>query len=478
MAGGLVQVMAFDKRVVGGVLVKLVQRGRVVNAPDEVGQRLAVFHQAHAVVNQLCGDLPDDMHADDDARVLLHHQLEYPLLHAHDLAARHILIECPSDDVRDFLLDSLVLGHAKDADFRDGVDAVREMVADLLLAMQAEHVGDGHAALVHAGGGQSGKPDDVTDGEDGVDGGTVGAVDLDVAAFVGFDADVFQAQALHVAATPGGVEKHVRLDRRTVGQHGMNIVLMLFGQDFYFVDTAAKDELHPARFHLVLQLTTDFTVEEGQYLLTTIDEADLRAHDPENGRVLAANDARPHDDDALRDAVNGQNGVRIVDEFTVERDAFRMVGIGAGGDEDELGLQRAGVLPVDLDRAAVHDAAEAVEVLDTVEPEILLDALLLGVNDMVLAEKEVLRIGRPLERLVDPEEALFIKARIVQGGFLEGLGGKRAGVGAGPAHAGLLFDYRHGQPVVGGLDRSFFPGRAGTDDNQIVEVFHKQHLRD
>ena len=86
-------------------------------------------------------------------------------------------------------------------------------------------------------------------------------------------------------------------------------------------------------------------------------------HRGEHRRVLAADDAAADDEHRLRQAVDLQDGVGVVDVLVVERDVRRVVRLRAGGDEEHLARQppRRAAGARDLDGVRVDEARDAAQ---------------------------------------------------------------------------------------------------------------------
>src|SRR5205823_8412453 len=134
-----------------------------------------------------------------------------------------------------------------------------------------EGVANGEATLLHGGGGQGGKTNDVAGGVNVRHFSLVVGVDLDAFAVVGNQADVFQAQSLRGALPANRVHQAVSLEEFAGLEFGLDhfagfgggvvagggaVDLLDFG------DLFAEAEGDAALPHLVLQGFNDFAVEE------------------------------------------------------------------------------------------------------------------------------------------------------------------------------------------------------------------------
>ncbi len=373
------------------------------------------------------------------------------------------------------MLFRFLLGEADAGDLRDGVDAHGEGLVNAFEGVEVEHVGDGDAALVHAGAGESGEADDIAGGVDIGRGGAVMVVHVEELAFVRRDADGFEVEAGGATRPAGGVEEHVGLNLCIVGKLGGDDGFAVTLGDSDALGAVGHEEPDAVGFHFAAQDGEDFAVHEGEEFGVAIDEGGLGAEGVEDGGVFAANDAGTDDDDGVGDVVNFEDGVGVVDALAVEGNAREVKRVGAGGDEDELALEEEGrvVGGFDLDGVGVHERAVAGEDVHLEDVHAVANFVGLAGGDGVFAKEEVLHTDGALELALEAEESAVVVAGEEEGGFLEGFGGEGAGVGAGAAEAGFLFDEGDGAAVEGGEGGGFFPGWAGADDDEVVGRLHE-----
>jgi hypothetical protein len=175
----------------------------------------------------------------------------------------------------------------------------------------------------------------------------------------------------------------------------------------------------------------------------------------------------------VRAAAQLEDLVAVVDTRVLEGDVLGARGNGAGGDEDDLGLQEAFGLARRqyADRVRIREAGVTVQVLDRVPGDVLRDHLAQRAHDLLLAIHEVLDRELVLDLGVDAVQRVLVESGEVERGLAQRLGGHGAGVGAGAAGIGLALD--DGDPLaeVRGLGGAFFAGRSGADHDQ-VEAIH------
>ncbi len=94
-------------------------------------------------------------------------------------------------------------------------------------------------------------------------------------------------------------------------------------------------------------------------------------HRGEHRGVLAADDAAAKDRHRLRQAIDLEDRVGVVDVLVLERDAGRVVWRRAGGNEEELARHPAHAVGcIDLDRVGVDESPDAANELDVVTVEV------------------------------------------------------------------------------------------------------------
>ncbi len=123
-----------------------------------------------------------------------------------------------------------------------------------------------------------------------------------------------------------------------------------------------EEERDPERLHRAAKALGDLHVEERKEPRTTFDERHLHVHRGEHRRVLASDDPSADDEHRLRQAVDLEDRVRVVDVFVVEGNVGGVVRLGAGRDEKHLARDASGRSRADqLDRVRVHEVRDAPE---------------------------------------------------------------------------------------------------------------------
>src|ERR1700728_974245 len=89
---------------------------------------------------------------------------------------------------------------------------------------------------------------------------------------------------------------------------------------------------------------------------------------------------------------------------------------------------------------------------------------------MLYAEAQVSHRDLIFHTIIDAVNALIFESSEVQYGLPHGLAGNSAGVDTAAAHQLAPFDQGDSLPGLGPLNGGALPGRAGTDDDQIVPL--------
>src|ERR1043165_7895614 len=137
----------------------------VEDGVDEVIDFSLESHDGLADMNELRGPFSDGMNAQEHAGVAMKEQLDHTGLIADELSSGDFPIVCDADPIGNLCLGQFFLVPPHCGDFRNGIDAVWQEVCVGAVGIVKSMTG-GVASLLHGGGGQGGKTDDVTDGVD------------------------------------------------------------------------------------------------------------------------------------------------------------------------------------------------------------------------------------------------------------------------------------------------------------------------
>ena len=171
---------------------------------------------------------------------------------------------------------------------------------------------------------------------------------------------------------------------------------------------------------------------------------------PRAAKMLAysiADDARAEHGHRLRHAGQLQDRLRVEDGLAVERHVVGAVRARAGGDHEELGGEGPGVgaaRRLHRDRVGAGEARVALDDLDRVAPERLVDQLELALDDRALAVHEVGHRELGADLVADAVEAVAGELVEEDGALAQRLRGDRAPVDAVAAHHVGALDDRHG----------------------------------
>ena len=193
------------------------QGWEVEHSSKHVTQRLPSINQLHAIMYEFSGLVTENVHAEDAPILSIKHQLQKAFPRADNYAAGNFLVSCPPNSAIDPLSVRLLLRQANRGDLGDGVDAEWKQLRDAFYIMQAKHVSDGDAALVHAGAAEGGKSDDVADSEDVPRFRPKFAVNFQRFARCWMQARLFAVQLGGVAVAARRIKKHVGLKVESIG---------------------------------------------------------------------------------------------------------------------------------------------------------------------------------------------------------------------------------------------------------------------
>src|SRR5262244_796228 len=337
-------------------------------------------------VNQLAGELADDVHAEALAAGALEDHFDHPLGVAYDLATAIVAVFVLADDVRSICVFAFFFGFAHLRNLRDRVNAGRKNRGKLGLIVQAKGVAHGEAALLHAGAGQGGRTDDVAGHVDAGDLGLkgdriepIGAFALGIGAFlhqqavsIDRDAQFLQSQVFCVAVAAESIENCI--GRQNLAALEFDIDLAVFGDHRRQVLLGVGEAFVHAQFdavatHAAHEFRPDLTVEqEIQRSRFGMDQCGLDAQSVEETSVFRTDDAAADHHHRLGKLLHLQHGGSIENVVVVEMNIFGPRRSGAGGNENDFSadLFHGAVGTGDLDRVGIDDADDAGHARDVV----------------------------------------------------------------------------------------------------------------
>ena len=235
-------------------------------------------------------------------------------------------------------------------------------------------------------------------------------------------------------------------------------------------DLGAELERKALLFEDALELLGDFAVHARQNAIEKFHHGDLRAEPVPHRAEFEPDHAGADDQQFPRHLVERQRAGRRHDALLVDLDALQPRDIGAGGDDDVLGLDhlRLAVAARHLDLAGAEDLSRAADDVDLVLLHQELDALDVAVDALLL---EIHHRGQIEFRRGDAD-AHFRKG---VPGLLEHFGGIQqrlrrhaSDIEAGAAERRVLLDHGDLHAELRGADRADISARTGADDNEIV----------
>ena len=212
-------------------------------------------------------------------------------------------------------------------------------------------------------------------------------VDDDAAAVVLLHAGLVEAEPVGVGHAADRDQHDIGFDRFGRAALGrLDLGLQRRARRIDAGDLGAELEGDALLFQDALRLPADLVVEARQDAVEEFDHRHLRAEPPPHRAELEPDHAGADHQQPLRHLVERDRLIRGDDALAVDVDALELRHIGAGGDDDVLGLQRLrlAVGALDLDLARRGDAAGAVHRIDLVLLEQVIDALDVAVDALVL----------------------------------------------------------------------------------------------
>ena len=428
---------------------------------------MAAVDRQLAEVHELGGVHADNRHSEQHAGVAIEDSFEHAGVIAEHATTRVVAVVRAADDDVPAAADRLFLGEPNGADCGDGVDPDGDGVGDFGEERNVKHVAGGDAALFHAGRRERGEADDITGGEDAAAAGAVARVDLDVGAFVGLDADVFQPNVSGIAVATERPQHAVALDGRSIG-HGRASASVCEALDLG--NALAETQLDADLVHAVQKNRANFLVEKSQQCVARFDERDINSELAEDARVLAADHARADDDQRMGHGVELEDSVGVDDGGMAEIDMFPPGRRRSRCDEDVFGgeQQRRAIVVGHANGVSVDDLAAAVDDLNARAFEAILN--------MVGLLK--LRQRSPRHESLHGEafgNAAFTagdwpatKGARDQSRFAQHLRGDGAGVDHCAAGPRRHFDDRAPATILRGNNRRSFACGARSDGNEVI----------
>jgi hypothetical protein len=259
--------------VVGGVFVKLAERGIVENLFDEFVDGQTIVENHHTDVNEFGGVFADEADSQELLAGSGKDELEHARGIAGDVTPGVVFVKRAADDVVDFFFLAGFFGLAGSGDFRNRVNAHGEQRGNTLLVLQTKCVTDRDAALFHGSGGQRGKTDDITGGINMGDSRTVVFIDGDIAAIIDGQTGFFKSEAIDGSATAGGKESRIGIESLAALHRQPHTTGGILGPDRAFV----KQEMHAQGGEAIAETIRNLIVEKGEKTIAPVNERDVNA---------------------------------------------------------------------------------------------------------------------------------------------------------------------------------------------------------
>ena len=218
------------------------------------------------------------------------------------------------------------------------------------------------------------------------------------------------------------------------------------------------------------QYADDILAQIFQQLRMAIHHADLHAQRGKNRNEFARDDAAAHDQQAVGQVAQVQDGGGIQHRLFVERNIGRAARPGAAGEHDEVGRYAACLARRigDLDGVRIDERGLARDQRHAMAQQALQDDRLLLRDHAFLAPHRVRQQAVTAATVGHECLAHAAGARKQIGHFAHGLAGNGAGLQSGAADLGFAFDDRGALAHARRLPGRMLSGGAGTDDEYVV----------
>src|ERR1700733_9937914 len=228
---------------------------------------------------------------------------------------------------------------------------------------------------------------DIADRIDALQAGGEMRIDLDAAPIVERNARFLQAKTFGERYAADANQNDVSFDLLS-GPSGRGIHLrdQRLARVVDAGDLGAELERKPLLLEDALELFCSLAVHTGQDAVEKFDHSDLRAQPVPDRAEFKPDNAGTDDQELARHLVERQRAGRRHDALLVDFDALEACDIGAGGDDDILGLDnlRLAVVAGDLDLASTEDFSLARDDVDLILLHQELDALDVTVDALLL----------------------------------------------------------------------------------------------
>ena len=223
-------------------------------------------------------------------------------------------------------------------DFGTGVDDAGNDVVVHVAVLARQDFGDRDAFVLGLVG-EHRPGDDVADGVDARHVGGEMVVDDDTAA-LSRDAGLFEPEPVRIGLAADGDEHDVGLESLRLAAGGRFDRDLAPVRGLHLGDLVREAEFDSLFLEHALELPGDLAVHAGQDAVEEFDHRDLRAEPPPDRAELETDHAGADDEQPLRHRGKRQRTGRGDHDFSSIVDARQRRDVGAGGDDDVLGLER------------------------------------------------------------------------------------------------------------------------------------------
>lgn len=454
----------------GSLLESLGQSRVGVTGSGNVLARSAVLKSKHSLGDHLTGVGANDVNTENSVGLLVSNELDGSLGVEVGLGSRVGSEGELSDVVLDAGLLDLLLSLANPSNLGVGVHD-RGDGGVVNVAVSGSNVLGGGNTLLLGLVGKHGAKGDISDASDVGLVGSVLLVDDDSALVVLLNTGSLEVQALGVGSSANGHEQNIGIKDLLVALLDVldldldGLALHVSGKHL-----GAKLELDALLGQHLLGGLGDLVVHTSANGVLELDNGHLRAETGPDGTHLQTNDTATNDDELLGDALEGKSTGGRDNLLLINGDAGEGGGLGAGGNDDVLGLDVDGLAAlngVDLDLGVGDERAGALVVGDLVLLEEHLDTAGKTLDGGLLG---LLHLGDVHLDVRDLDTSVggvgldgVVHLRVVE----QRLGGNAANVEAGSSERASLLDTTGLEAGLGSLDGGNVASGASSDDEDI-----------
>src|SRR5579872_5605740 len=297
-------------------------------------------------------------------------------------------------------------------------------------------------------------------------------INLEPSAVVARQPTGLQVQRVGRAHTPGGIQHHLRPHAPAALQNGDGPAVL----DLDALDLRTKPQRHAAIPQLMGEVFDQLMIDKVEHRGARFHQRHRDIQRTEDGGVFHTDDTGADHRQAPWQAWDLDDLIAVEYRGPVERHARRAMRPGADGDQETLGLEAADVAVIrgDLDAMRIEEPRRALERLDPVAGELMLQHIDLVVECHVQPHHQVLGANILFHPVRTPIKTALAPSGQVEHGFAQRLRWDRACVHRNPADATTLFHHKDRAAVLRRLDGGTPPGGSGTDDDEVVAAHGRE----